>query len=73
MELTIQELHQYNSLVEVGMAAAIECPINQDHMRTLPWLDENDRVCQKCFACNTKIFFSQNQADGLRKVILGNL
>ena len=73
MELKIQELHQYNSLVELGVAPAIMCPRDDNHMRTLPWLDDKDRVCQKCFACNTKIFFSQQQVEGLRKVISGNL
>jgi hypothetical protein len=61
MEITIQELHKYNSLVEVGIVPAIPCPINSDHMRTLPWVDEDERVCQKCWACNSKVFLGQNK------------
>jgi len=69
MEITIQELHKYNSLVEVGIAPEIKCPMDENHMRTLPWLDEKDRVCQKCFACGTKIFLGQDKVRVIKLLI----
>lgn len=69
MEITIQELHKYNSLVETGTVPPIPCPINSDHMRTLPWLDENDMVCQKCLACNTKVFLGQKNIAMIKLLI----
>ena len=59
----------YNSLIETGTVPPIPCPINSDHMRTLPWIDEKDRVCQKCWACNTKIFLSQKKVDVIKLLI----
>lgn len=69
MEITIQELHEYNNLVELGVVPAIPCPKDEIHMRTLPWLDEADRVCQKCFACNTKIFLGQEKVEVIKFLI----
>ena len=69
MEITIQELHKYNSLVEVGVVPAIPCPKDSAHMRTLPWLDENEKVCQICFACNTKLFLGQDKVKLIKYLV----
>jgi hypothetical protein len=69
MEITIQELHKYNSLVELGVVPAIPCPINSEHLRTIPWLDEEDRVCQKCLACNSKVFLGQKNIEMIKLLI----
>lgn len=69
MEITIQELHKYNLLVETKTVPEIPCPKDSTHMRTLPWVDENDRVCQKCWACNTKLFLSQRDI-GMIKLLI---
>lgn len=69
MKITIQELHAYNKLVELGVAPPIECPINSEHMRTLPWMTEDERVCQRCLACETKVFLSQEAVDVIKLLI----
>ncbi len=69
MEITIQELHRYNNLVETGIVPPIQCPMDLNHIRTLPWLDEEDRVCQRCFACNTKIFLGQEKIRVIKLLI----
>lgn len=69
MEITIQELHNYNSLVELNAVPSIPCPINEDHMRTTPWVDEEGNVCQKCWACNTKIFLGQKKIEVIKFLI----
>jgi hypothetical protein len=69
MEITIQELHRYNNLVEIGIVPPIQCPMDLNHIRTLPWLDEEDRVCQRCFACNTKIFLGQEKIRVIKLLI----
>lgn len=72
MKITIQELHAYNNLVSEGRAPEIPCVLNQEHMRTLPWLDEKDRVCQICLACDTKIFLSQEAEQTVKYYIYIN-
>jgi hypothetical protein len=69
VEITIQELHKYNLLVETGTVPPIPCPINPEHMRTLPWVDEDDKVCQKCFACNSKVFLGQKNIGVIKLLI----
>ena len=69
MQITIQELHKYNSLVEEGLVPPILCPKDESHMRTLPWMDSDDKVCQKCFGCNTKIFLSQDAETAIKVLI----
>jgi hypothetical protein len=73
MEITIQELHKYNSLVEDGLVPPILCILDETHMRTTPWVDEKDRVCQKCWACGTKIFLGQERADVIKLLIYKNI
>jgi hypothetical protein len=69
MEITIQELHKYNSLVETGTVPPIPCPLDENHVRTLPWVDEEDKVCQKCLACNAKIFLGQKNVTMIKLLI----
>lgn len=69
MEITIQELHKYNLLVETDTVPSIPCPLDSEHMRTLPWVDEKDRVCQKCWACNTKLFLNDEKIKMIKFLI----
>lgn len=69
MSITIQELHKYNSLVELKAVPAIECPLDSEHMRTIPWEDENGRVYQRCLACESKLFLSQSAIDTIKLLI----
>lgn len=69
MEITIQELHAYNHLVTLGSVPEIPCPKDENHMRTLPWVTEDGRVCQRCFACETKVFLGQEKIGVIKLLI----
>ena len=42
--ITIQEVHKYLNLVEIGMAKPILCPLDNQHTHMVSWIDEEDVV-----------------------------
>ena len=42
--ITIQEVHKYLNLVEIGMAKPILCPLDNQHTHMVSWIDEDDVV-----------------------------
>jgi hypothetical protein len=67
--ITIQEVHKYLNLVEVGMAKPILCPLDNQHTHMVSWIDESDVVSFFCIACNTKIIPGDNLEKKIKLVI----
>ena len=54
--ITIQELHRYNSLVDMELAPGVLCKIDPEHGRMNTWVNEKDEPCFWCFGCNLKYY-----------------
>jgi hypothetical protein len=60
-DLTIQEVHKYLKLVELGVTKPILCPLDQDHMPMISQYDEKSQMSYfYCLACETKLRLGQN-------------
>ncbi len=67
--ITIQEAHKYLELTKVGMARPILCPVDNDHLPMVSWMDDEDIVSFICIACNTKITPGDNLVKRIKVVI----
>lgn len=60
-DLTIQEVHAYLKLVELGVTKPILCPLDNDHMPMVSQYDEKSEMPYfYCLACETKLHLGQN-------------
>jgi hypothetical protein len=53
--ITIQEVHQYMRLIDIGVADEIKCPRDKDHTSLVSGIDYNDSIYFWCLACDTKV------------------
>lgn len=53
--ITIQEAHKYLQLANLGLTKQILCPLDNEHIPMVSWMNEEDDVYFLCIACNTKL------------------
>lgn len=58
--ITIQEIHKYLKLVNIGIAKPISCPIDINHPNMVSWLDKKEIPCFICLACDAKVYPGDN-------------
>ena len=72
MELTIQEVHTYNNLVNEGKAEPLNlpgCDTSEFGGLVIPRLDENDRVYFYDLASDVHVYPGINTVEKIRKAI----
>jgi hypothetical protein len=60
-EITMQHIHQYNKLIQLGLVKKIKCPMDLNHTDMISQFDfEENKPYYVCIACNTKIHLGHN-------------
>lgn len=72
-ELTIKEFHTYQNLARHGIVPAIACPVNADHLKMLPDIDDDGKLFLYCPACNVKKMLGHKSVIKIRKGIYDNI
>lgn len=67
--ITIKELHYYKSLSDKGLVPALSCAVDNLHLETYPWLDENDEVCIWCVLCDSKVYLGMNTVQRIKELL----
>jgi len=67
--ITIQELHAYKKLSDIGIVPKLVCPIDVEHKEIFPWIDENDQVCLWCIFCNSKVYLGENKEEYIKMLL----
>lgn len=66
--ITIQELHRYYKLSQVGATKPILCPSDSDHTPMIPWVEEDEPI-MICLGCKSKIRFGENLSNAIKSMI----
>lgn len=66
--ITIQELHRYYNLSQIGAADEFLCPQDKDHTPMIPWMEE-DEVLLICLGCKSKIHIGENLSNIIKSSI----
>ena len=69
--ITIQELHRYNDLVDMGFLPPIPCPMDGEHLPPVPFVKDDEPVLW-CLECDTKLHLGQRKVTMIKKLI-GNI
>ncbi|MDA0900218.1 MAG: hypothetical protein O3B35_04230 [Proteobacteria bacterium] len=69
MELTMQEVHTYNNLVNSGEAEPINLPGCDGSELVIPRLDENDQVYFYDLSSGTTVYPGINTIEKIKKAI----
>jgi len=67
--ITIQELHQYYRMSQVGVVPKITCPMNDADGEMIPWVDAKERACMWCLSCNLKLYLGINKIEKIRSLL----
>jgi len=67
--ITMQEIHKYLQLVNIGVAKPILCPIDKFHPEMVSWLDKNEKPCFICLGCDTKVYPGDNLIKKIKLVV----
>lgn len=67
--ITIQELHSYKKLSDIGVVPKLVCPIDFYHDEIFPWIDENDEVCLWCIYCNSKVYLGETRENYIKGLL----
>ena len=66
--ITIQELHRYYKLSQIGAVDPIMCPSDPDHTPMIPFI-ENDEPIMFCLGCKSKMRFGENLSNSIKLLI----
>lgn len=66
--ITIQELHRYYKLSQIGAVEKILCPSDPDHTPMLPNV-EDDEPIMFCLGCKSKLRFGENLSNIIKSMI----
>lgn len=66
--ITIQELHRYYKLSQIGATEPILCPSDKDHTPMIPWVEEDEPI-MICLGCKSKIRFGENLSNTIKSMI----
>jgi hypothetical protein len=75
MDISVQELTEYNDLVKRGLATAILCPFNESEEFpdiVITQVDKDDKVCFRCASCNTIFYPGINLIEKIKGYIKMN-
>ena len=67
--ITIQELHTYYRLSQLGLVPSLPCPITELDGDMVPWVDENDNACFWCLACDAKSYLGIDQIEMIKSLL----
>jgi hypothetical protein len=67
--ITIQELHAYKKLSELGLVPSLVCPVDVFHTEVFPWIDEEDKICLWCIFCNAKVYLGEFKEDYIKGLL----
>jgi hypothetical protein len=67
--ITIQELHRYKKLSDLGLVPALSCAIDSLHLEVFPWTDEEDKVCLWCVFCDSRVYLGSNTEEKIMALL----
>jgi hypothetical protein len=67
--ITIQELHSYIKMSNIGLVPKLICPIDDLHEDMLPWVDEDEKVCLWCIFCNSKVYLGSERESYIKELL----
>lgn len=68
MQISIQEVHYYNDLVNKGLAEKITCPISETDI-VISKLDNENKVYFYCVSCHTSFYPGINMIEKIKAYI----
>lgn len=67
--ITIQELHAYKNLANMGLAPQLVCPIDSLHDDVFPWIDTDSKICLWCVFCNSKVYLGTEKENYIKELL----
>ena len=67
--ITIQELHAYKKLSDMGIVPALTCPIDVLHTEMFPFLNEDNEIYLWCIFCDSKVYLGENRENYIKGLL----
>lgn len=67
--ITIQEIHKYYKLSQMGLVPSLPCPINEMDGDMIPWSDKDDNPCFWCLSCDVKSYLGLEQIKQIKSLL----